>query len=81
MALDRKEVINHVREHFGLTLGEVIGLLRVPTHPRELRDEFAMAAITGTLPGAAVDDARVKEYAQWAYKMADAMLEARNANR
>lgn len=46
-----------------------------------LRDEFAMAAITGTLPGAAVGDERVKEYAQWAYKMADAMLEVRNANR
>jgi len=75
------EVRNHVREHFGLTMSETLEVLRTPLNPAGMRDEFALAAITGTLPGAAVDAARVKEYAEWAYKMADAMMEARNANR
>lgn len=39
-----------------------------------LRDYFAAKAITGTLPGDKVDE---KILARWAYRMADAMLEAR----
>lgn len=39
-----------------------------------LRDYFAGQALAGTLPGAKLD---VDEYAQLAYRMADAMLRAR----
>lgn len=75
------EAVNHLREHYGISQADVLNLLRTPMHPRDLRDDFAKAAITGTLPGAAVGNDRTKEYAEWAYKMADAMLEVRNANR
>lgn len=45
--------------------------------PKGLRDEMAMAAITGTLPGANVPDADVAAYGRWAYRMADAMMAER----
>jgi hypothetical protein len=41
---------------------------------QKLRDKFAIAAITGTLPGSALN---VDEYAALAYRMADAMMRAR----
>lgn len=44
-----------------------------------LRDEFAMSAVTGMLARGEVSTA--KHYATSAYQLADAMLEARNANR
>lgn len=76
---------NSNKSHLAVYLGEAADHIDAMHAKLEaaktLRDEFAMAAITGTLPGAAIGDERVKEYAQWAYKMADAMLEARNANR
>lgn len=40
------------------------------------RDQFAMAAMTGCLPGSQVDP---DERARWAYRMADAMMRARTA--
>ena len=45
-----------------------------PSSGMTLRDYFAAKAITGTLPG---DKADEKILAQWAYRMADAMMEAR----
>jgi hypothetical protein len=41
-----------------------------------LRDYFAAKAITGCLPGPKAD---ADERARWAYRMADAMLAARNS--
>lgn len=40
-----------------------------------VRDQFAMASMTGCLPGSRVDP---DEHARWAYRMADAMVRARN---
>lgn len=42
-----------------------------------LRDYFAAKAITGCLPGKAHHDLEVEELARWAYRMADALLKAR----
>lgn len=45
------------------------------TEQKTLRDEFAMAALTGVVQ--IKSPLRYKDYAEFAYKMADAMLEAR----
>lgn len=42
-----------------------------------LRDWFASQAISGCLPGSAFSTGELQLKAQWAYRMADAMLEAR----
>jgi len=42
-----------------------------------LRDYFAAQSITGCCPGNGLTDEEVFHHAQWAYRMADAMLEAR----
>ncbi len=57
---DQIAVMNMVRQEF----------------PATLRDEFAKAAITGTLPGNKLPP---DTYAEWAYRMADAMLIARKS--
>lgn len=44
----------------------------------ELRDYFAAKAITGCLPGSAFSTRELQIKAQWAYRMADAMLSERN---
>ena len=43
----------------------------------ELRDYFAGQSISGCRPGSQVCDQSVQDYADWAYRMADAMLVAR----
>ena len=43
-----------------------------------LRDYFAAQAITGCLPGSAFSTRELQIKAQWAYRMADAMLSERN---
>lgn len=73
------EAVNHLREHFGLTMAETISVLRTPL---PARDEFAMAALTGLCAGIKFGDSEVLNDASTrAYAFADAMLEARNANR
>lgn len=47
-------------------------------HGLTMRDYFAAQAMTGCLPGPKVAIGP-KEYAEWAYRMADAMLEARKS--
>ena len=46
----------------------------------ELRDRFAMAALSGLLANPNSDGTQY-EYAKWAYQYADAMLKAREENR
>lgn len=75
-----REAIDHLREHYSLTMTETLTLVRAPLHPRELRDEFAMAALTGML-ARDVPRAGFEYVASDAYRYADAMVEARNANR
>ena len=76
----QREIIEHVREHFGISAIDVLSIMKTPTHPKELRDEFAAKAMQ-------VDYKLTKNYSEpyWrigvsldAYKMADAMLKARS---
>ena len=47
------------------------------TDGMSLRDYFAGQSIMGCCPGKGMSEAAVLEHARWAYRMADAMLEAR----
>jgi hypothetical protein len=68
----RKEMIEHLREHYGLTLNETMEFLNLPLHPASLRDDFAKAALIGLCSmGDTVSNA------QRAYEIADTMLEER----
>jgi len=71
--LSKSEVIDHLAEHFGLTLAEVLAVLNSPNHPSGLRDDFAKAA----LPGCVEKFRYPENAAEEAYKIADAMLAAR----
>lgn len=42
-----------------------------------LRDYFAAQVMAGFMPGSAVDDNYVRNFARRAYQIADAMIEAR----
>ena len=50
----------------------------IRTTGMDLRDYFAAKAITGCLPGSAFSTRELQIKAQWAYRMADAMLSERN---
>lgn len=73
------DVVNLIREHYGLSMQEVLDVIHTPLHPRELRDEFAMQALNGIMAcfhefkGAGDKASRCR----LAYAYADAMLEAR----
>ena len=50
--------------------------------PKDLRDEFAMAALTGMYAaGYGTADCTVSEIAHDAYRLSDAMMEARDAGK
>lgn len=51
-------------------------LLPKPDHPKSLRDEFAMSALSGMLANPTMDFIWEK-YPELAYKIADAMMEER----
>jgi hypothetical protein len=69
------EVVDHVRNHFGLTLAEAIDVMKTPTHPAGLRDKFAAKAMQMLFD----DWSLAKDYnlCTRAYRTADAMLDAR----
>lgn len=48
-------------------------------HPKTIRDEFAMAALTGLLANPSTDETW-QQYSEWAYEIADEMLKAREAS-
>lgn len=72
-------------EHIAAGMEELTRFLRmilVESRERDeptLRDEFAMAAMTGDLanPEASTIGKTMKDYTSWCYEMADAMLKAR----
>ena len=43
-----------------------------------LRDQFAMAALNGLLATTSESGQSLEDYTKWAYKYADAMMEARD---
>lgn len=79
----QKEIIEHVRDHFGISGKQVLQIMQAPTHPSELRDEFAAKSITAMLApnpvtGQFAQESDFEQCAVLAYKMADAMLKARS---
>lgn len=65
-------------------LAQMLGECIVIPEPVSLRDQFAMAALTGLLANSYSDGhsqpmctAPSEEFARWAYSQADAMIEAR----
>lgn len=78
----RKEMLEHLRIHYGLTLSETMQIVNIPLHPFEMRDEFAKAAVQGILAGWNYEAEgnsvlKTEATAKRAYLIADAMLEAR----
>lgn len=79
---NRTEMLQHLREHYGLTISEVMQFVNIPIHPFEMRDDFARAALTGIISTSAapyfgIDSSCAERIAKNAYNIADAMLEAR----
>lgn len=74
----RKEMLEHLRNHYGLTLSETMDIVNIPLHPNTMRDDFAKAALQGIvfaqIPG---DEAPSAGIARYAYELADAMLKER----
>lgn len=76
----RKEMIEHLREHYGLTINEVMQFLNLPLHPLTLRDDFAKAALQGLIAGCFAGNNAgftVEGNVVAAYEYADEMLDRR----
>ena len=76
----RKEMIDHLREHYGLTINEVMQFLNLPLHPLTLRDDFAKAALQGLIAGCfsgSNSGFTVEGNVVAAYEYADEMLDRR----
>lgn len=72
-----REAIEHLREHYGLTMSETLELVRTPLHPAGMCDEFALHAMQGL---ASLDNVNYRDPADLAarsYRIADAMLKER----
>jgi hypothetical protein len=77
MSPTKREVIQHIREHYGLSFQDVTSILNSPTHPAGMRDEFAARAVQGLLASPVQPQSGPDMYARDAYKIADAMLQER----
>jgi hypothetical protein len=84
MRVTRKEALEFLREHYGLTLDKVMKLVNTHDvlHPQTLRDDFAKSALTGIIststgPYFRQDKLLAELIARNAYEIADAMLEER----
>lgn len=58
--------------------GKAVGSVSLLEGGMTLRDYFAAKAVEGTLANSAFHDDNPDALAEWAYKMADAMLKERN---
>jgi hypothetical protein len=72
-----REAIEHLREHYHLTMAEVLALVRTPLHPAALRDEFAGRAMQGLLAAGWEANYTNTLLTIRAYEVADDMLAAR----
>lgn len=69
-----QEVIAHLSEHYGITKTQVVELMRIPIHPRTLRDDLAIGAMSNIyLHG----DQNPEYIANRLYQIADAALKER----
>lgn len=74
------EVISHVAEHYGITKSEAMEIMRTPTHPKTMRDDFAKSAMQGLLsdlPKSMYGLNWESNVVSGAYRIADAMLQER----
>ena len=69
----------HLLKHRVAELEETVEIIDRGMSKKEsrLRDEFAMASISGINPGKLYGDEGIQSIATQAYKLADAMMEAR----
>lgn len=74
-----QDAIAVVAEHFGLTKGQAMELMRTPTHPHGLRDTFAGQAMQGLLTSGH-DFENSSEVAMYAFTVANSMMERREKN-
>lgn len=88
MTVTRKEALEFLRNHYGLTLCEVMRLVNTQdiTHPHTMRDDLAKAALTGIIstsgaPYFRQDRVIAEMIAENAYQIADAMLAERIMDR
>jgi len=84
MTVTRKEALEFLRNHYGLTMSECMRLVNTQdiTHPHDMRDEFAKVALQGILstshgPYFFKDPYVEPIIAENAYRIADAMLAER----
>lgn len=68
------EVVHTIAEHYGLTHGQALEIMRTPTHPSELKDDFAKAAMVGVMAWGYHDP---NDIARLSYDVAKAMLKVR----
>lgn len=69
-------MIRHLSEHFGLPFTEVAAIMKVPTHPADMRDTFAALAMPSLLRDPEMDMGG-DNIARQSYYYADAMLAER----
>lgn len=79
-----QDIIRLASLHYGLPMAEILAIVKTPTHPSTLRDEFAGKALHVAWEaydkGYTGDPEDVTgSIAKHAYQIADAMLEARVA--
>lgn len=67
------DIAKAASKEYGITLEEFRKIIKQPEHPYELRDQFAMAAISSMT----MNSSNINDVVRIAYKFADAMLEAR----
>lgn len=68
------QMISHIAHHFGMPLAEVATVMKAPTHPAEMRDNFALFAMPRVDFDYSLDGGATR-----CYEIADAMLAARTA--
>lgn len=79
-----QDIIRLASLHYGLPMAEILEIVKTPTHPSTLRDEFAGKALPVAWhaydQGYTGDPECVElSIAHHAYQIADAMLKAREA--
>lgn len=74
----------HLREHYGMTLAQVLEVLRTPVHPATMRDEIAALLLPVAFQNVIDERAGPKReselmytWAKRAYEMADIAMLAR----
>lgn len=70
-----KEIFEHARDHFGISLEQFKQIVKTPTHPGSMRDEFAAFALQGLLAKGSCDT--YLRAVQRSYEIADLMLQER----